>query len=73
MKTDKGTHAEAEAGDERKGAATPDGNQRHVKRPTFGTDLCGYNLFISASPKSERADRDETFEDGTRATSRHVS
>jgi hypothetical protein len=70
----KKTHAEAEAGDERKGAATPDGNHRNVERSIFGADLCGYYFpigLISASPK-DKDDWDETFEDGTRSASRHV-
>jgi hypothetical protein len=69
------THAKTEAGDERKGATTPDGNHRDVEGPVFGADLCGHCLFqqvSSASPKTKRADWDETFEDGTRAASRHV-
>ena len=36
------THAEAEAGDGSKAAATPDGNHRHVKGPVFGANLCVY-------------------------------
>ena len=69
------THAETEAGDERKGAATPNGNHSDIEGPVFGADLCGYYVptgLISASPKTKSADWDETFEDGTRAISRHV-
>jgi hypothetical protein len=29
---------EAKAGDERKGATTPDGNHRDIERPVFGAD-----------------------------------
>jgi len=39
---EKKTHAVTEAGDERKGATTPNRNHRDVKGPVFGADLCGY-------------------------------
>jgi hypothetical protein len=32
------THAEAEGGDERKGATMPNGNRRDVEGPVFGAD-----------------------------------
>jgi hypothetical protein len=34
------THAKAEAGDEGKRAASPDGKHGDVKGPVFGADLC---------------------------------
>jgi hypothetical protein len=49
---DKNTHAETEAGDEGKGAATPNRNHRDVKGTVFGADLCGYYSLISASQES---------------------
>ena len=58
------THAETEAGDERKGAATPNGNCRRV---VFQADLCGYYVptgLISASRKTKSTDWDETLKMG---------
>jgi hypothetical protein len=41
----KKTHAEAEAGNERKGAPTPDGDHRDVEGSVFGADLCDHYSF----------------------------
>jgi hypothetical protein len=54
------THAEAEASDERKGAATPDGNHRNVEGPVFGADLYGYYLFRQVSYQHRRRQRERT-------------
>lgn len=46
---DRNTHAETEAGDERKGATTPNRNHCDIKGPVFRANLCGYYSLISAS------------------------
>ena len=60
---EKKTHAEAETGDERKGATTPDRNHRDVEGPVFGADLCGCYLFRQVSYQRRRMQRGQT---GTR-------
>jgi hypothetical protein len=47
------THAEAEAGDERKAAASPNRNHRDVKGPVFGADLCGSKSLSVAERKKK--------------------
>ena len=39
------THAEAEADNGSKAAATPDGNHRDVEGSILRANLCGYHLF----------------------------
>lgn len=48
------THAEAKAGDERKGATTPYRDHRDVKGPVFGSDLCGHDRKVSNKHRKKR-------------------
>jgi len=63
------THADAEAGHGSKAAAAM--SKGPYLEPICVVIICSEGL-ISASPRIKRADWDETFEGGTRATSRHV-
>lgn len=77
-KGERNAHAKAEAGDEGKRAASPDGKHGDVKGPVFGADLCCHsrekktNRQHRTMKNFEQADWDETFKDGAWTTGRHV-